>query len=263
MTEQGDTERGKGIKSIWRSFKIIDIIKQEGPIRSTAVAEQMDCSQSTVHYYLKTLEDCDYLIRGEQGYTLGIRFLHLGGHALISRDLYRALNGEVHALALEVGESVQVAVEEYGVGYYVEQATDKSVSRTTRHVGAKFPIHSTAAGKAILSEFPPERVDEIIEQHGLQTRTDQTLADRDELLAELQQIREHGVAYEAGEFLADESGVAVPLMRDSEVVGALELALPLTRIPDPRQSSKEARFPEALVDRVKETAQTIENSLVA
>lgn len=259
MDGRSDSGQGNGIKSVRRAFKIIEMIRADAPIRSTVIAERIDCSQSTAHYYLKTLEECGYVIRQDGGFELGLKFLQLGGQAMVSRNLYCAMNLEVAELAVDVGESVQVAIEENGVGYYVEHVSGNSAAESTRQVGTMMSLHSTAAGKAILSELPSDRLDEIIGEHGLMDVTENTISTRSMLDDELQRIRETSIAFETREYSDDESGIAIPLKHENELIGALELTLPPTRIPDPRRSAKGDRFPDELVSRIRESARTIEN----
>jgi PAS domain-containing protein len=142
---------------------------------------------------------------------------------------------------------------ESGVSVYFRDITErKERERQLREYERRY--------RTIIENFPNGAV-ALVDRDGLEQYTENTLSDRSDLIDELQRVRDRGVAFEVREFLPDESGVAVPLRRGDETVGALELALPLTRIPDPRCDSKAERFPDELVDRVREAARSIEDRL--
>ncbi len=55
-------------------------------------------------------------------------------------------------------------------------------------------MHQVAGGKAILAEYSRERVEGIIEQHGLPATTEYTITDPETLFQELEDIRKRGYA---------------------------------------------------------------------
>jgi len=67
-------------------------------------------------------------------------------------------------------------------------------------------------GKAILAQLSRDRVMEIVERHGLLKRTEQTITDPDELCAELEEIRDAGVAFDDEEYGNGLRCVAAPVM---------------------------------------------------
>lgn len=251
----------KKIKSITRAFDIIETIRDNAPTQTSDIADRFECSQSTLHYHLKTLENRGYLTRTDDGYILGLKFLNLGGHSLVSRNLYEPFNNEIAEFAVEVGESVQVTIEENGKGYYIQQISGAKLGGMSRHIGTEMYLHSTAGGKAILANLSSGKINKIIETHGLPTFTENTLIERTSLVEELGEIEDRGIAFEVEEAKAGVSGIAAPLRKKGNVVGAIELTLPTTRIPDPRYERKEERFPSELVDRLEKHSEQIEHIL--
>jgi len=92
-------------------------------------------------------------------------------------------------------------------------------------------LHATAAGKAILAQLSNCRVEEIIDQHGLPTETDQTITDPEDLFEELEGIGEKSVAYSDGESAEGLRAVGVPVFRPNRfVLGAFSMSAPSNRL---------------------------------
>ncbi|WP_197409784.1 IclR family transcriptional regulator, partial [Haloferax profundi] len=87
----------------------------------------------------------------------------------------------------------------------------------------------TASGKAILAFLPEERVLEIIDERGLEPRTENTITEREELFEELSQIRDQGYANAIEESVKGMRAVAAPIMLEDSVAGSISLAGPANR----------------------------------
>jgi len=92
-------------------------------------------------------------------------------------------------------------------------------------------IYTVGVGKAILAQLSRDRVMEIVERHGLLKRTEQTITDPDELCAELEEIRDAGVAFDDEEYGNGLRCVAAPVMGPNErVLGAISVSGPSSRL---------------------------------
>lgn len=108
----------------------------------------------------------------------------------------------------------------------------------------------------MLAHFDPEKVDRIVADWGLPEFTDETITDWESLAAELEEIREVGIAYNRGEYLPGIVAVAAPIRdNDGTVHGAVTLAGPQHRL-----ESEWDR--EELHDQLRSTANTIEVNLL-
>jgi DNA-binding IclR family transcriptional regulator len=121
-------------------------------------------------------------------------------------------------------------IEEDGMGIYLYRANGDQSVPTDSYIGQRVHLHNTALGKSILANLPQERVDEIIDERGLPATTENTITDRDELLQELDQVREEGVAYDDEARLRGLRCVAVPILNNNDdVEGAISLSGPTSR----------------------------------
>jgi len=238
------------------SLRIVEALKRLDGAGATAVANDLDMAKSTVHNHLQTLEDEGYITDEGSAYHVGLRFLELGEYKRNRMDIYEKARPEVASLAEKTGEMANAAVEEHGEGVYIARAEGTEAVSVDTYAGKRVNLHCTALGKTILAELPEERVDDIIDSHGLPARTDNTITDRAELKAELADIRERGHAYDREERLPGLRCVAAPVTsEDGEPVAALSVSGPTSRI-------KGDRFHEEIPEMLQSAVNVVEINLV-
>lgn len=245
-------EKPVKIESIEKITRILDALKDLDQGGVTELSQYTDIPKSTMYYYLTTLERNEYVIKEGDKYALSLQFLELGEKAREHQKLYEVAKPEVNNLANKTGEIASVLVEEHGRGVFICIATGDQAVHIDSYLGQRVHLHTLALGKAILAHLPRERVNEIIEAHGLPQRTRLTLTDKEELFNELEQVRENGIAFGPGERLQGLHGVAAPIKApDGDVSGAISVAGPSKRI-------SEERYRNELPDLVLSAANVIE-----
>lgn len=192
------------------TFAVLETITEMGGTAGvTELADRLDLPKSTVFKHLNTLTMLGYLERDGRAYVLGMRIADLGQHVLSETDLYFAAKTQVDKIANLTDATAGLVAENSGCAIDLYWASDPN--SPTREIGTSKYLHCSAAGKAILAQFSDDAVEEIIEEHGLPARTDNTIVTADQLLAELDRVRERGIAFERGEQYPDINSVAVPL----------------------------------------------------
>lgn len=213
------------------SLRIVEALKRLDGAGVTAVANDLDIAKSTVHNHLQTLEDEGFVTNEGSVYRVGLRFLELGEYKRNRMDIYEKARPEVEALAEKTSEMANAAVEEHGEGVYITRAEGTEAVTVDTYAGKRVKLHCTALGKTILAQLSEERVDEIIDTHGLPARTENTITDRAALKSELAEVRKQGYAYDREERLPGLHCVAAPVVPDDgDLVAALSVSGPTTRI---------------------------------
>ncbi|WP_423999083.1 IclR family transcriptional regulator [Haloarcula salina] len=240
------------VKSVETTFKVLNALRDLDGAGVTELAQHLDVPKSTIHNYLSTLEQEEYVVKHDGVYEVGLRFLELGAYARHHRKLFRIAKPEVDRLAEETGELANILVEEHGRGSYLYRARGDKAVRVKAHVGTRVPLHTTALGKAILAHLPTERVDEIVDRHGLGGEPPKAIETREELADALADVRDRGVAFDDEERLEGLRCVAAPVLNhDHEVIGAISVSGPTNRF-------RGERFREELAQKVLEVANVIE-----
>jgi len=193
--------------------------------RATEIADALGLPKSTVHNHLRTLATLGYLVEEDGTYRLGARYLHLGQKSRNSRTVFQHGRGAVvEALAAQSGRYCQLAVEENGETVVI-QSTQWIPDEGARPAQQTYPmrahLHTNAPGKALLAHLPSERITAVIDRTGLDSWTELTVTDEDDLRSELETIREQGYAVDQGELVSGMLGVAAPHATERTVHGAV------------------------------------------
>lgn len=236
------------VKSTLTTFRIIEALKELDGARVTDLARHLDLPKSSIHNYLSTLQQEEYVVKRDNVYSLGLRFLDIGTQARSKLPIYEIAKPEVRSLAEETGELSNLLVEEHGKGVYIHRATGENAVRVDAGTGQRVHLHNTGLGKAILAHYPRDRVEGILDQHGMPASTDTTITDREALFEELEGVRETGLAFDYGERLNGLRCVAAPILdRNDEVVAAVSVSGPTSRMSTERFTEE---IPELLRNAV-------------
>jgi len=232
------------VRTTEKTLHIIEALKEQGDCRVTDLADDLDMGVSAVHNHLSTLQEYGYVVKGGDGYRLGLKFLELGGFIRNQEVVYKVAEPEIERLAEETGELVNLMREDQGMGVYLKRSKGKDAVDIDTYAGKRVQLHTTALGKAILAHTPDDRVDEIIDYHGLVQVTERTITDRDELYDVLEGVRERGYALDDGERLQGLRCVAAPITDgDNRAIGAISISAPASRV---RKHQFEEEFPELI-----------------
>lgn len=218
------------IKTADTVFAIVQELQRRDGAGVTELAEELDLAKSTVYDHLATLEQAEYVVKENGTYCLSLRFLDHGTYVKDQFGMEDTVCPVIEQLAEEVNEAVWFVVEEHGRAVFLHRAFGERAVQTHARVGRRSYLHHLSAGKAILAELPEERVEEILYRHGLPEQTPETITDLDTLFEELEAISESGIAYEQDETVMGVSSVAAPVRSEDEVVGAIMVVGPSSRI---------------------------------
>ncbi|USZ73618.1 IclR family transcriptional regulator [Natronosalvus halobius] len=243
------------VKAGTKLFTIIETVQRLDEPTLSKIAADLDFPKSTTHNYLKTLEENGYLIDHDGVYQLSLKFLDHGVHAKRKLRIARKVPPVLDQLSADTNEAAWLMVEERGYCVGVEKALGERAVQTSGRIGRHTRLHYHAPGKAILSKFPQDRVDDILNQQGLPQKTENTITDYDELMSELETIREHGVAFDVGEAISGIRSVAAPVVCEGVVEGAVAVVGPKNRL-------KGERFRQEIADLVSGAANELELRLL-
>ncbi len=114
---------------------------------------------------------------------------------------------------------------------YLDRVEAEWPLRTQLPIGTRVPLHCTASGKLYLSSFPATQQRRLVGALPLERHTPKTITDTEDLLAELERIRDSGIGTDDEEFIAGMTAVAVPLLgKKGRVVGTLACHAPSVRM---------------------------------
>lgn len=252
-----DSNDGKRIKSVKTSFKILRLLQELNGATLTAVADDLNIHKSTAYVHLKTLLEERLVVKEENKYYVSLLFLNYGTKSRSNRTIYEEVKPKMQRLAEETGERAQFMVEEHGRGIYIHRIRGNTGIKASNRIGACRYLHSSAAGKAIMSHYSKTEIEKIIERWGLPKQTPNTITDTNELYTEIECIREQGYAVNKEEHIEGLWAIGAAIIdKDDNVLGALSISGPQHRLND---GEKEAELRDHLLGIINETELDILN----
>jgi DNA-binding IclR family transcriptional regulator len=143
-------------------------------------------------------------------------------------ELREQLRPFLEMLAAELGETVDCAVLDGHQMRFIDQIPAPHRLRAVSAVGARFPLHCTANGKAALALMGREHAQLIIPAR-LERFTPTTITRRSELLAELDLIAESGVAFDHEEHSEGICAAGIAISDFSRRISAVSVPMPAQR----------------------------------
>jgi DNA-binding IclR family transcriptional regulator len=227
------------IQSDENLLDIVEILGENETMGVTELANEVGMSKGNVHAHLSSLNERGFVLNEDGSYRLGLEFFRYGIKSRNSYKAYEPLKMKVTQLADNTGERVWAFVEENGMAYYLCGAKGEHPVQPPVQVGERTHMHQIAGGKALLACFSEERVQEIIDQHGLPAETQKTITEPADLFEELAEVRDRGYAFNKEESLKGLHAVAAPIQPpDVPFTAALSISGPANRLTDEVLDSK-------------------------
>lgn len=250
VSDGARTGATSGLQSVDRAIAILYLLAERGSLGVTEVAGELGVHKSTAFRLIAALENRDLLEQTEErgSYHLGRGIVRLAGATSAQLEVSTESRPVCRRLAVELGETVNVAILDAGGATNVMQEYGSAAISGRNWIGQQTPLHATASGKVLLSWMDDAEVKTVLDGE-LERFTPRTITDPDALAAELAEARSRGWAATAEELEEGLSAVAAPV-RDStgRVVAAVGISGPAYRL-------TAETFPEAgaqLVDGARE-----------
>lgn len=260
MPASGDAPEPAGprrsrVSGIDRAVQILDHLQQEGRAQTAyEVARAIGAPLSTVYAIVEDLLDKSLLARtGDGGVWLGPRLYHYG--LAYARDLQviNVATHEMHVLAREVGETVQICGRDDGMMVVEAMAEGPGHFVITSRVGTRVPLNWTASGRLLVAGLDEAERAALFRKSAKASPTGRAVTDSATLLAQSRDALAAGVSIQAGESDYAVACIAAPVLDES---GACPITVSIV-LPEFRVNEEHASFVEA----VKDAARRIEDKL--
>jgi IclR family transcriptional regulator, pca regulon regulatory protein len=226
------SHEGRYSQSLERGLAILRAFTPDQPWMGIAdLAQALEMSRPTTHRYASTLVALDYLEQGPQRkYRLGMRAGDPGRTAVHSTALRTLPHKCLADLRSRSGGTASIAVLDGKCIVYVDRARSslQGLSEVTARLGrgSRLPAIDTALGKTLLAHLSVHELHEAIgdSAHMSDSGTEKSTPE-DQLVEELEQVREKGFAIADQVHVEGQRCVAAPLRsKTNRVVGAVEVA---------------------------------------
>lgn len=235
------------VKSALRTVELLDFFAQHPGLHSlTDIHGKLGYPKSSLHALLRTLVDLGWVETDATGtlYRIGMRALLVGATYIDGDAVVQLSRDALDWLAEATGETVHLARLDHSDVVYLATRASRHYLRPFSRVGRRLPASTTALGKAILATRDDEEVLRILPAE-LPRLTRNTIVDRDELLAELREIRERGYAIDREENTEGLRCFGVALRLTDPPRDAISCSIPVLRLTPDREQDIVACLIEA------------------
>ncbi len=248
------------VQSLAKGFRVLESFSHGAEeMTLSEVAEEADLDPGTTFRMLNTLVSLGYIERvpGTKRFTLTLKVLDLGFHAIGRKDLRSMVRPTLRSLVDEVSEAASFGVLDGGDVLYIERVR----AGFTRlgvdiRIGTKIPVGISAIGQAILAFLPDDRLKAALEAKPAQEWSNVAPVPRARLLQKLKRIRSDGYIIEDSGVTAGLCVLSMPVLDpDGHALGAISIAAPSVRA---SVSDLERRGLVALRAAVRDTARALE-----
>lgn len=216
------------VQSVDRALQLLEILASENrELSLTELSQLAKRPKSTVHGLLSSLREYQFVDQSPDTgrYRLGIRLFELGSMVARSWDVRAVAQPVMQQLNRQLGEMVQLAVEDNGEVLYLEKIDSTHMMRIVSETGSRLPMHCSGLGKVLLAYKKPAEVKWILSQHGMKQMTQRTITSLSEMDKELYRIRNQGYAVDDREIMDSLRCVAAPIYtKDGTVKYALSVS---------------------------------------
>ncbi|MEM6890116.1 MAG: IclR family transcriptional regulator C-terminal domain-containing protein [Pseudomonadota bacterium] len=242
--------------SVIKAFDILRLLAREGrPMSQQQIATGMSTNLSTTNRFLLTLEEIGAIARMPGNlYQIGILMSELGRSAGGDQILTERARLLIQNLAEDLGETVSLTL-------FSKDAPRKAmwhepkralVCRERGEIGPH--SYATSIGKLHLITLEPSVLEEHLSALRLERLTAHTVASVEDLRNQVRAAKKVGYAISCEEVEEGLVEVSYPIRnRSSEMIGALTLSAPSSRLNEERRGHVVAalcRTSEAIVNRV-------------
>ncbi|MEU9391651.1 IclR family transcriptional regulator [Streptomyces sp. NPDC048324] len=211
-----------------RLLSVLAAFDHEHPALSlTDISRRAGLTLTTAHRLVGALTEWGALERDASGvYHVGLRLWEVAALAPRGLGLRQIALPYLEDLYEATHENVQLAVRDGSEVVYIEWISGRSAVGVHIRVGARWPLHATGVGLALLAHAGQEAQEEYCAAP-LARFTPYTLTDPAGLRRMLAEVRRTGVAVSARQVTEDALSVAAPVRGPGgEVVAAVSVVVP-------------------------------------
>ncbi|MBW1646453.1 MAG: IclR family transcriptional regulator, partial [Deltaproteobacteria bacterium] len=224
----------------------------------TELSKRLKLHKNNVFRLLATLEEKGYIEQNKatENYRLGIKSLELGQTFIKQMGVLRQARPIMERLCAELRENVYVGViRSYNVVYLDVVEADQAV-RVVSRVGSQLPVWCSAIGKAQVAFMNLGELEKTLPAaKDWRACTENSIRSKEELMEELEKVRQLGYAVDNEEYDLDVKCVGAPI-RDytKRVVAGISVSGPSFRM-------SESRINDEIAPAVKRAADDISRRL--
>ena len=192
-----------------------------------------------------------------RSYRPSLKVLELGFTALNSLELVQIAQPQLKSLSNAIGATTNMAVRDGSDMIYIARNLTQQIMKVNLYLGSHLPVYCTSMGKALLIDLSRQELADLLGEGPYRKMGPNTITNLDDLMVELDKIRQQGYAINNEELAYGLRSVGAPVFNyEGKVIAAINVSVAGSIF------SRE-ELEERLVPKVMETANQISASLGA
>lgn len=239
------------VPPVERAFRLLRYIAAGNRCRNmNQTAKDIGINRTTLIRLIATLEAERMIdaVPDDGGYRLGTGLITLAAQALNERGLVPTARPVLRRLVEELNLSAHLGVRDGRDIVYLARETPNSHLASMVREGTRLPAHATTIGRILLSALSNRELETLYAGHPLEAYSDKTRTSLDDLRAQLENDRNHGISWSVANFEPDIGSAAVTVYdhQGSPIAAINVTGHASTFVPDSPQVARiEARLKEA------------------
>ncbi|TCT08158.1 IclR family transcriptional regulator [Aquabacter spiritensis] len=228
---------GGEVQSLDRAIALLRLVADMDGMTLSEIAKRAELPASTAHRLLATLQKRQLVTHDQENglWTVGLGLFRIGAAYLRIRKLPDIGRPVIRRLLHETEETVNLAMFDGNELVVVAQAEGHSPVRAFFRLGARLPLHASAAGKAILAAASPAFRGACLAQIRYEAFTVRTHRSERDLVEDLLRLGARGYSVDEEEHTLGMCAVAAAIFNEwREPIGAVSVAGPSVRMSDDR-----------------------------
>ncbi|MCG7200748.1 IclR family transcriptional regulator [Marinobacter pelagius] len=244
------SEKDYTVPALYKGLRILEMFDSNcRALSQVEMAERLGVSTSSIYRIVQTLTSMGYLNKiGTNTYALGTQVVSRGFSYLASREIVEVAAPFITRLRDSTSLSSHVGVRDGTEVLYVFRALALQRVSVNVPVGTRFPLHTTAMGRALLMGMTPTELQSLFQGQRLDGYPRPAPQTMPELIALCEKERAQGWTRHYSDH---STALAVPIRNfTGQVIAAINISGP-----DPVMNAEGVM--ETLVSELKQTATNI------
>ncbi len=226
------------IRTLSRAIKILECVHGSAPgLILRDIADSVGLSKATAYRFVQALLQADFLRLEPKTsrYFVGAGLLRFGKLSQEFDELRVLASPYLDALRKATLETVTLVVPVGAMRRTISVHLSEYELRAVPELGALKPLHTGAAGKAMLAWYSDEDLEGFLAKKKLIPVTPHTITSAATLRRDLVQVRARGYAVSTEETVIGQAASAAPVFHPAgTVIAAINISGPVVRLPMPK-----------------------------
>lgn len=246
------------VQSIERALTILNTLSEHPDgIQITRLSERVGLNKSTTHRLLATMLNMKYVVKDKENdkYKLGLQIVYLSRNILSNMNITKIAKPFLETLVKDVNETIHLCIEDNGEVMYIDKIESNQTIRMFSRIGSRAQMYCTAVGKILLSGMPQAKFENLVSNMEFVPRTTATITSKEELIEEIEKIKQLKYALDNVEYQEGVRCIAAPIFDfHGNIIASFSISGPSTRVTMDVVNT-------VLIDKIKSTSKEISLNL--